>query len=89
MGCLFSVNVGCSPPVLPMGCAYFHSSAGLMVLLRIVINISTKRIFPIMLSKFFWGELIDKFITIDTKVLNKYIVNYCDVIHSIFSSVCG
>ena len=43
------------------------------------------------LSAVFWGELIDKFITIDTKFLNKYIkalfINHCDVIHSIFISV--
>ena len=43
-----------------------------------------------MLSAVFWGELIDKFITIDTKFFNKYIkalfINHCDVIHSIFIS---
>ena len=46
-----------------------------------------------MLSAVFWGELIYKFITIDTKFFNKYIkalfINHCDVIHSIFISVLG
>ena len=36
-----------------------------------------------------YQRLIDKIITIETKVLTKYIVNHCDVIHSIFSNVCG
>ena len=32
IGCLFSVNVGCSTAVLPTGCTYFSlSPAGLMV----------------------------------------------------------
>ena len=45
------------------------------------------------LSAIFWGELIDKLITIDMKFFNKYIkalfLNHCDVIHSIFISVRG
>ena len=45
-----------------------------------------------MCYQWFLAELIDKFITIDTKFLNKFLwpyikalfINHCDVIHSIF-----
>ena len=62
--------------------------------LRIVIIIFyQENISNYVLSAVFWGELIDKFITIDTKFFNKYtkalFINHCDVIHSIFISVLG
>ena len=47
------------------------------------------------LSAVFWGEIIDKFITIDTRFFNTYkyikalFINHCEVIHSIFISVYG
>ena len=41
--------------------------------LRIVINISTNKYFQLCVISGFLGELIDKFITVDTKFLNNYI----------------
>ena len=77
-------------------CLFYPSSAGRMVLLRITIVFIIfypENISNYMLSTVFWGELIDKFIAIDTKFFNKYIkalfINHCDVIHSIFISVLG